>query len=420
MAYPRIFATVCFALFGALLQTFSAMPLSAAENLPALHITRITPSGEDVPAGRQIVFQFDRPVAPIGVMNRKASEIPITITPSPACRWRWLDSRVLACQLDEESALTPATSYSIVVNPGIKALDGTTLETPVRHTFTTQRPKVEYVAFQTWQGPGVPVLRITFNQPVFKDSAARHIHLNVGSGQAPVRVLVAPDPEFKEAPLKDPGHPGVEARRVWLISPEKALPLNTEVSLVATPGLTSFFGPEKGIEGGVLVSFATFPDFAFEGVECTDNKGKTVRIAPDDSHPLQDRCNPLRQAALVFSSPVIPREVKEHVTFIPDLAGNRKDYDPWANRTGYSRLHAPHKKGAVLPGVASETAQDPFRNTGFRARRALSGTNSGVGFRTLWTRGLQRTIASLISSSPIDRRSWKKAWTLECRWWRPI
>ncbi len=349
MAYRRIFARVCFALFGALLYSLSAMPLTAAENPSSLHITRITPSGEDVPAGRQIVFQFDRPVAPIGVMERKASEIPIAITPALACQWRWLDSRALACQLDEESALTPATSYSIVVNPGIKALDGATLETPVQHTFITERPKVDYVAFQTWQGPGFPVLRITFNQPVFQDSVVRHIHLETpGDKQDTVRILATPDPEVKEAPLEDPSvHPGVEARRVWLVSPETALPLNTEVSLVATPGLTSFFGPEKGIEDRVLVSFATFPDFAFEGVECTDNKGKPVRIAPDDHSPLQDRCNPLRRAALVFSSPVMPREVKERITFIPDLAGNRKDYDPWANRTGYSRLHAPRKKGQV-------------------------------------------------------------------------
>ena len=189
---------------------------------------------------------------------------------------------------------------------------------------------------------------------------------------------------------------------------------------MVTPGLVSFFGPEKGIEQRVLVSFATFPDFAFEGVECTDNKGKTVRIAPDDSHPLQDRCNPLRQAALVFSSPVIPREVKEHVTFIPDLAGNRKDYDPWANRTGYSRLHAPHKKGQSYRVWLPELLK-AFQE--YHVQSALGALRDEFG-RTLptrlWTCGLQRIIGFLILSLPIDRRSWKRAWTPECRWWQPI
>ena len=33
---------------------------------PALSIVRITPSGVDVPPGRQIVLQFDRAVVPVG------------------------------------------------------------------------------------------------------------------------------------------------------------------------------------------------------------------------------------------------------------------------------------------------------------------------------------------------------------------
>ncbi len=343
----RLFAALCLAVFAILLPLPAAADSNSAKGPSSLHITRITPSGKDVPAGRQIVFQFDRPVAPIGVMARKASEVPIAVTPALACEWRWLDSQALACQLNEESALTPATRYSIVVNPGIRALDGTTLEKPVRHTFTTERPRVDYVAFHTWLGPGTPVIRVTFNQPVFQDSVARHLRIDLADGgQNPVGISVMPDPDTREAPLQNASaHPGVEARRVWLVSPENPLPLHAEANLVATPGLTSFFGSEKGVENRVLVFFATFPDFAFEGVECTDNKGKTVRISPENEPPFQNRCNPLRQAALLFSSPVMPLEVKENLTFTPDLAGNRTDYDPWANRTGYSRLRAPHKKG---------------------------------------------------------------------------
>jgi len=41
----------------------------------------------------------------------------------------------------------------------------------------------------------------------------------------------------------------------------------------------------------------------------------------------------------------IDEEVKNHVTIEPDLAGGRTDYDPWANRRGYSHLRSPHKQG---------------------------------------------------------------------------
>ena len=51
-----------------------------------LKLLRITPSGDDVPPGQEIVFQFDRPVVPLGRMERKGSEIPIAISPALNCQ----------------------------------------------------------------------------------------------------------------------------------------------------------------------------------------------------------------------------------------------------------------------------------------------------------------------------------------------
>ena len=107
---------------------------SSAAGPAALRLVRITPTGQDVPPGRQIVFQFNRAVVPLGRMERQASEIPITITPELNCEWRWLNTSALACQLDEKSALAPATRYDIVVNPGIRSEDGATLAKAVSHS----------------------------------------------------------------------------------------------------------------------------------------------------------------------------------------------------------------------------------------------------------------------------------------------
>ena len=46
--------------------------------------------------------------------------------------------------------------------------------------------------------------------------------------------------------------------------------------------------------------------------------------------------------ALAFSAPVLASEVKQYIHFDPDLAGGRKDYDPWANQHDSSSLGAPH------------------------------------------------------------------------------
>jgi hypothetical protein len=50
---------------------------------------------------------------------------------------------------------------------------------------------------------------------------------------------------------------------------------DTKVALKVEPGLVSFSGPERGVENRVLVAFHSFPEFAFDGVECVDNRNQT-------------------------------------------------------------------------------------------------------------------------------------------------
>ena len=76
--------------------------LGAAQAAHGLELRRITPAGNDVDAGQQITLSFDRDVVPLGRMERTADEIPVTITPAVPCEWRWLDPKVLACQLPRD------------------------------------------------------------------------------------------------------------------------------------------------------------------------------------------------------------------------------------------------------------------------------------------------------------------------------
>ena len=129
---------------------------STGSGLP-LEILNITPAGEDVRTGNKIVFQFNRSVVPVGAMDRKASEIPITIDPEIKGQWRWLNTSTLACILDEDASLKPATGYEVQVKPGIMTEDGTTMAKPVTHHFITERPRgcsfmVQYLALSVPAG----------------------------------------------------------------------------------------------------------------------------------------------------------------------------------------------------------------------------------------------------------------------------
>ena len=330
-----------------------------------LQIRRIIPAGEDVPPGRQIVIEFDRPMVPIGRMARDGDEVPINVTPDPRCQWRWLNTSSLACQLDQDNELHPATRYTVRIDPGFVASDGERLRAPVTHSFITQRPDVRWPSFITWRSPGFPVIRLVFNQEVSSASVARHVFVKAeGDGSARVGVDVYADTTdpgqlslialpngkttfgFQPSVAPELRGGGTPSARTWLIAPRSELALDQRFGLHLEPGLSSSAGPEPGAKERLLVQFDTFPGFRFIGVRCLGIESNHWElIARETKLADQIRCDPLRGAGLVFSTPVPHQEVKTHITFTPDLAGGRKDYDPWANRSSYSNLNWPHQRG---------------------------------------------------------------------------
>ncbi len=355
-------AVVALALTGAAAAQQGAAPRSLA-------ITGVTPSGTNVPAGRQIVIQFNRAVVPLGRMDRSADEIPIEITPALACRWHWLDTNALACELGERDRLRLATRYVVVVRPGIRARDGATMAGAERQEFTTELPRVSYAGFATWRSPGMPVIRAVFNQPVSESSVRAHLYVMREPDSARLAIDVEPDAETRDLPryVRLPGElrfvdlgertsehvddrpapvGGETARRVWLVHPSAELPLDTRARLNVEPGLEGVEGEERGSESRTVAELTTFPEFAFLGVTCTTNAAAQV-VLNAANVGRSGRCDPLGAVGLQFSAPVLDSEIAAHVDFAPDLAGARTDYNPWANRPGYSRLGGPHARGAI-------------------------------------------------------------------------
>jgi hypothetical protein len=285
-----------------------AHPASAGASAPgeALRITRITPSGDDVPPGRQIVFEFDRPVVSLGRMERSPSEIPISIEPAISCQWRWLNSSDLACQLDEQHSMAPATRYKITVKPEIKSEDGARLAEPVAHSFITQRPHVTSVYFEAWVSPGKPQIRVRFDQSVNKDSLESHFFFKTG---AKSRVAAAV--------IEDNRYESTKAGTAWLLSPAVELPEDRAGELVVEPGVTSVGGTEPAVESRSVFSFRTLGQFRFEGVLCQDSNGKELTIRPEGGGqhtPVRSACDPEGSVSLVFTSPVAMSAVKKNVS----------------------------------------------------------------------------------------------------------
>lgn len=356
-----------------------------------LSITRVTPDGTDVPPGRQIVIEFNRPVVPLGRMERTAEELPVTITPKLNCNWRWLDTSSLSCNLNDEDTFAQATVYEMEIKPGIRAEDGAAIAETYRHRFMTERPDVRYSWFNTWKSPGTPVIRVTFNQSVSKESVARHLFITeTGHPEKRVPLTVSVDEDDQELPayLPLPGEKfalsavdqparksdddarnarGSEARRVWLVTPAQELPADTQMSLWVEPGLLSAYGPEPSAAQREIVQFYTFPEFKFIGVRCKTIADEEVLVAPGAAPAAGQKCNPLGAISLAFSAPVLRSEAKDNLVFTPNLNGGNRQFDPWGEVTDYSSLGQTYRKDGTydiyLPSVfkAASTYQVSFK-----------------------------------------------------------
>jgi uncharacterized protein YfaS (alpha-2-macroglobulin family) len=325
----------------AMVPVWAAFDSATLNNSKPLEILRITPSGEDVPVARQIVVTFNQAVVPLGKMERDAAEIPITITPTLSCQWRWLNTSSLACQLGDETAFRPATRYEIEVKPGIMTENQQTLTQPVHQVFITQRPTISYTSFRTWEAPGMPKIRVKFNQLVKRKSVEKHLYFQKPNGQ---RVSVKEAHPLSDNEAQPASNLPDSVAKAWLITPNTLLPLDTSIQLQVEPGIQSHLGNLPSIEKRKVVSFHTFPQFQFLGVQCTTLQDQKVFL-PFPSKPNQhQRCNPLAAVDLLFSSPVTKEIAKQYLLIVPDLAGGRTDYDPWENIYTDSQLDDPHKK----------------------------------------------------------------------------
>lgn len=343
------------------LLAFDSSTFSADETLSVL---RVTPEGEDITATRQIVFQFDRPVVPLGRMERDSSEIPVTITPSLNCEWRWLNTSALSCQLGHQDAMQLATEYTIVMRPGIRTEKGATLSESKRVRFITSRPSVTYTRFTHWLSPGTPLIQLTFNQPVTRSSVEKSAHFFDAHKNRKISLVAYPDNLTRKHPWwmmrsEDRAEDGDkvddqlasingdEARRVWVVEPEQELSLDQNARLEIRPGLRSSEGKEKGIEQRTVVAFDTFPEFKFLGIQCTSySKKRSNLFSPEDlkTQTKEEGCAPLNSIGLSFSAPVLNSVIRDHAAFSPSLNGDLKDYEPWEGMRDWSSLSRAHRK----------------------------------------------------------------------------
>lgn len=383
-----------------------AVPARAQDAKP-LEILRVTPQGDDVPAGREIVIEFNRAVVPVGRMDRTAEEVGIVTTPPLNCFWRWINISTLACNLDGDDGLKQSTAYNVKIGQAIKAEDGGVLAAPREYNFITQRADVSYYNFQTWRSASTPVIRLVFNQPVTKKSVLAHVYFHGTAGKGLRQLVsVSPDEYDRDPPIDVSGE---EARFVWLVEPREPLPADSNMALAIEPGLVSASGLAPSVAARDVVTFDTYPEFRFSGVRCTNNAGVEVLLEPGKTQTEDQLCNPMRPAALAFSVPVLRSEVKDNMTLKPDLGGGLPGYNPWGDENrDWSQLGYPHEKGRLyymglpvgLKAAQQYTLTVPAKKPGIKAAISqLMGKSIKVGMQDEFGRTLMKPVKVVFSTN---------------------
>ncbi|MBN1258762.1 Ig-like domain-containing protein [Candidatus Peregrinibacteria bacterium] len=230
------------------------------------------PDAADIPGNSKITLIFDRPIIPLSALQGNgakvnANDLPLSISPYVAGRWRWLSTA--AVQFEPAGGLTLATNYTVTAPPGITDILGDKTTEDFSWSFTTLRPKI-IAGDPPGNGPKVgptPKLILSFNQDTDLNSARELTKLyqdkNVknpkGEIGLPLEELAFNISYFEE---KIEGKTTVYRNRI-AVEPQSPLPLDSYFLLKAMAGIRGLEG-DLGSEAEFSVRFATVGDMKAE------------------------------------------------------------------------------------------------------------------------------------------------------------
>ncbi len=194
---------------------------------------------EEVRGNERPTLTFNKPVVPLGAVDAELP-VPATITPAVKGEWKWIGSAAVEFVPAEPFAY--ATTFTVTVQPALKAIDGQALKEPFSFSFSTLAPALDRSEPRdgwNWLDSDEP-LKLTLNQPVKNLEAAK---LTVDD--KPVKFTVAAGVDIDEEQAKKAGRqakgrtPWGRPTRYELKLPK--LPLGARVSL-AFDGVVSTEG----------------------------------------------------------------------------------------------------------------------------------------------------------------------------------
>ncbi|MFN2493714.1 MAG: Ig-like domain-containing protein, partial [Pyrinomonadaceae bacterium] len=248
-----------------------------------LEVTRVSPEGE-VSLAPVLSVTFSQPMVAVSSPKEAAANIPVTLTPQPSGKWRWLGTHTLIFQPDEEGGRLPmATSYSVNIPAGSKSALGNTLSETKSFTFATPPPTIKNSYPASQSEPRDTLMFLEFDQRIDPDLVLKHIELNPATRG--LRFRLATQEEVDANPSIKDAQPGrwIAFRAVDSNGATRdALPSDTSIKVVVAAGTPSAEGPRTTLKEQSY-SFKTYGPLQVVDSQC----GYLQRCSPFDSFVLR-------------------------------------------------------------------------------------------------------------------------------------
>ncbi len=252
---------------------------------------QILPAG-DVDAEAEIRVRFDEPIIAVAAVNT-APTPPITITPAVAGGWRWIDTRVLAFTANAPR-LPMATTYTVTVPTGIRAVAGGTLDVATKGEFSTAPVSIRGHYPHSAVRPDSPIA-IELDQRIDAAALLPFLRVETRKGKplafraidlAGAKALWANNPDLGTVPGEH------LPPNTMILAPQGEWPAGTDAQVVLAKGAPSAEGPRRSTRP----SFATFtvvPPFTVRGLACDERPARMVTTCSARGYMTVELSNPV-------------------------------------------------------------------------------------------------------------------------------
>ena len=242
-----------------------------------------SPTGE-VTDKLEVVLEFSTAMVADKHVGMALPSSPVQFSPAIAGEAAWRDPRTLV--FVASASLPPSTQYTGTVSPSLSSLDGGKPDDEFSFQFTSERLAGELeVLGEPERAVPNQAVKVSFNQQVAFDQVNKHCVFTAGDREVSAHSAV----EDRE-----------EIAKAYIVTPDKALDLDTEWSLSCAEALTGQVG-DLGLAVAAKTSFRTYGPMQFVSLSPGGND-----IVPDEDLRLEIAfTNPPADAkAMTLSPPV--------------------------------------------------------------------------------------------------------------------